>query len=403
MADHFHDIIQLGAHGVPGAWAHLLPEDAQWLRLPNERFAACTTCPPVKLGDYVSECRCCGYLPQMTNFAVGFALQGPSASVMRSVIADGHALPFGLSPSPRLFAEAIATNAQGRFGQEPSLACPFKHPETHHCGVYAYRNSVCSTFFCHHDQGDQGEEFWSLLQAVAGSAETAVAQWAMGQAGLPSTDVFATMDHLAEHVSEWVHGDRSWSERALDAIWGIHRGHEEAFFTACADQVRSHRDELLTIASQWTLQEPAGYQQALKAALPEPSQEIFPQIDDGSVERIPLDELWYRLQLAERELWLVPFGETVQLVPGAELETVVSQDRLPILIGGARRGLRIPRANEGPLSLYPSKLEARALRLFEEPQVLNEALMDRPELTAIDDARSFLAEYLRLGALVRVS
>lgn len=402
MTDHFHEIIQFGAHGMPGAWAHLLPDDAQWLRLPQERFAACSTCPPVKLGDYVPECRCCGYLPQMTNFALGFALQSPSADAVRAVIADGHALPFGLSPSPRLFAEAIATNADGRFGQDPTLACPFKDPTTHHCGVYAYRNSVCSTFFCHHDQGEQGEDLWGLVQAVAGSAETAVAQWAMGEVGLSAAQVFRAMDGLSEQVPAWVEGQRRWSEEALDAIWGAHRGAEEAFFVACAEQVQAQQEELLSIASGWTLQEPALYQQALKAALPAASQEIFPQIDDGTVERIPLDELWYRLQLAERELWAVPFGDTVRLAPGAELETAASQERLPILIGGARRALTVPRADEEPLVLYPSGPEAQALGLFASTQTLNEALMERPELTALDDARAFLAEYLRHGALVPV-
>jgi Fe-S-cluster containining protein len=282
MSHSFHDLLSLGGHAMPGSWVHLLPEEARWLRLPREQMAACGSCPPVALGDYVPECRCCGYLPQMTNFALGFALQGPSADAVRAVIDDGHALPFGLSPSPRLFAEAIGANAAGRFGQDPALACPFKDPDTHRCGVYPYRNSVCSTFFCHHDLGDRGEELWGLVQAVAGTAETAIAQWSMGEAGRAAVEVFAAMDGLAPQVAAMVQGERRWTEASRRAIWGPFFGREEDFFLACAAVVADHAHQLVAIASRWTLREPAVYQQALKDALPPESQEEFPQIDDAA-------------------------------------------------------------------------------------------------------------------------
>jgi len=395
VTDRFHDVLSIAGHGMPGAWAHLLPDDAQWLRLPRERAAACAVCPPVDAGEYVPECRCCGYLPQMTNFALGFALQGPSADRVRAVIADGHALPFGLSPAPRLFAEAIGANAAGNFGTDPALACPFKDPTTHQCGVYAYRNSVCSTFFCHHDQGEAGEELWGLVQAVAGTAETAVAQWAMGHAGRTAMAVFAAMDGLSEHVAGWVSGERRWTDQALDAIWGEHRGREEEFFVACADSVSARADDLVQITEAWTLLEPPGYQQALKDALPAESQEVFPQIDDGTVERVPFDELWYHLQRVERGLWEVPFGESVRLGDGVRIESDPSRERLPILMGGARQ-----RVTGGAITTYPTPAEAEALSWFSTPRPLDGDVLETPVLASLDDPRAFLAEQLRIGVLV---
>lgn len=399
MPDRFHQTLQIAGHAMPGAWAHLLPEDAQWLRLPRERFAACGTCPPAAMGELTSACRCCGYLPQMTNFALGLALQSDSADAVRGVIAAGHALPFGLLPSPRVFADAIATNAAGRFGMEPELACPFKHPETHQCGVYAYRNSICSTFFCAHDHGEAGEEVWDLLQGVAGTAESAVAQWAMGEQGLPAREVCEAMDSLAPRVAGWVGGESRWPDEALDALWGDFRGREEAFFVACADAVVEARAELPAIASRWIQRDAAAYDQALKDALPPASQEAFPQIADGSVERMPLDEIWYQLQVAERNLVQIPFGERVALAPGLTVEGAPSTDRLPILIGGARRRLELPDP-EGPRSLYPTPAECDALALFEAPRRLDEKLLATAEMEALDDPRGFLAEQLRHGVLV---
>ncbi len=401
MPDRFHETITLSGHAMPGAWAHLLPEDAQWLRLPRERFAACGTCPPVELGDFSSSCRCCGYLPQMPNFALGLALQSPSRDAVREVIAAGHVLPFGLLPSPRLFADAIATNAAGRFGEEPELACPFKHPETHQCGVYAYRNSICSTFFCSHDHGEHGEEVWDLLQGLAGTAESAVAQWVMGEQGLPAREVCEAMDALAPKVAGWVEAEGGWPSEALDALWGEWRGREEAFFIACAQSVIAERDGLFDIASRWIQRDAPGYDQALKDALPPASQAVFPQIADGSAERVPLDELWYLLQLAERSLWQIPFGEEVRLVQGARIEGEPSSDRLPILVGGARRTLQFT-GEEGEVTLYPTPAECAALALFEQPQLLGEALLNLPAITALDEPREFLAEFLRRGALVAV-
>ena len=386
---------QPGAHPVPATWLHLL-EDLDALRLPREGVATCQSCLGVAAGLCRDDVRCCGYLPVMPNFLLGLALGDPATrAAVIPVVERGNALPHGLHPTPAQFRAALQTNASGRFGEVAASACPFLTRPDHGCAVHAYRNSVCATYFCEHDHGAAGRAYWAAIQALVGLSETVIGQWAMDRVGLDCAVYFSRLDSLANDVEALsAPGEAGWSLTARQALWGPWLGREVAFFEACAAEVTARREDLHRIASGRPLWEARVLERAVLEWLPPALREEAPGPSRG--EPVPVEDLWYRVQLEARRLWDLPFGEgPVALAPGARIVANPGKDPVERLRGGWPY-----RVGQGDQRLFLTDAETRALRLFESPRALDEALFERPEVRALDDPRDFLSRCMRRGILV---
>ena len=393
VRDDLHEPVTLGPHRVSGLWRVLLPEDAQWLRLPAEELADCSVCPPAARGEYSPGCRCCGYLPHVPNVLLGLALEDPEAGPrVRAAIADGHALPAGLMASPARFRRSIELDAKGGFGTQAAMACPFLQAETGGCGIYAYRNSTCSTFFCVNDHGAPGESLWDSMQALMGAAEGAVAQWAMGEAGLPWATQAERMGEVAKDLPRASSESEAWSEAARRLIWGAWYGREEAFYAACLVALRGARDGLFDRLAKATPTDAVAYEQAVRDSVAPEHQHEYPPIATDGIELRPVDDLWYRLQVRLRALWSLPLdGELVAWSPGIRIAP--PSGRLPILLGGRHRVAGAERIQ------WLTDPELALLRRFRNGRVIDSDLLEGPEADALDDPRGFLAACLRRGVL----
>ena len=161
------ETLEQGGHLFPGIWRHLLPEEFTWQTPPREHRATCDDCYLVTLGDFAADCQCCTYSPQIPNFLVGLALKDPrSRDAMMRQIEAGGALPRELVNAPGRFRRALALHEYGRFGRDTEATCRFYDRRTTQCRIYPYRNSVCSTFICAHDHGEDGEYYWERLQQL---------------------------------------------------------------------------------------------------------------------------------------------------------------------------------------------------------------------------------------------
>ena len=388
--------VSLGPHQVPGIWQFMLPEDFQWMRAPDERQATCANCYRVAWGECREDCRCCTYFPQIPNFMLGLALDDAVAGpqVLR-LIEQAHTLPQGLVATPEQYRKAVEADATELFGQLPEMVCPFVDKETFKCGVYAFRNSICSTFFCVHDHGAAGQSYWDKMQALVGSIEMALADWVMDRLELPYADYVARLDAWADRIAEMSEqACGAWTKAVQKDLWGAWYGRERAFFVRAADLIKAHRDELYNIACaqmrgdalilrarRCELWIPDAYR-ANAARVPEPTDPLE-----------SIESLWYKAQLAHRKLWELPFNEgKVALASGLQIEPnplqIASEGHAPMLLRHKKDRL--------PLKEH----EAELLRVFETPQTLGEALFARPEVTAHENPRGFLAECMRRGFLV---
>lgn len=395
-ADDLHLPLELGPHHVSGIWRALLPADAGWMHLPKERFADCGNCPPVIREEYHPVSRCCTYTPHVPNVLLGLALENPEiAPRIRGAIAGRHALPSGTWASPARFARSTASDAAGKFGQDPTRTCSFLQTETGACGIHAYRNAVCSTFFCVNDHGAVGEELWGSMSAMLGTTETAAAQWAMGEAGLPWSLQVERMGALASDVPALSAPDESWSEAAYATIWGEWRGREEAFFARCIAALRAHREGLFERLVKCSVSDAVAFETAVRDSLPEASRAEYPDIAAEGLEHFPLDDAWYQLQLKIRELWELPFGQVLVWAEGIQLSPPTG--RLPLLIGGRHQ------VTGGKRKFWLSDAEVALLRRFAPGCAIDSDLLDSPEAEALDDPRAFLSECLRRELLVAVA
>jgi Fe-S-cluster containining protein len=391
------ETLEQGGHLFPGIWRHLLPEEFTWQTPPREHRATCDDCYLVTLGDFAADCQCCTYSPQIPNFLVGLALKDPrSRDAMMRQIEAGGALPRELVNAPGRFRRALALHEYGRFGRDTEATCRFYDRRTTQCRIYPYRNSVCSTFICAHDHGEDGEYYWERLQQLVGHLEQAVAQWAMGQAGYEHDRYIERLNALADRVESCTDpATETWSAEARRWLWGDRAGREVEFFVRCADVVLERREDLYSIACATRVRQAIVFEQAVADWMPAELRRQVPTVADDEYAAEPIPSLFYKLQLATRALWKLPFGEApVALAPGLVVECNPGDDPVAQANASLTHVVRV-----GDERIFLSSVEAAALRLFEQPRILDERLLARPEITALPEPREVLAAWLRRAVL----
>ncbi len=198
----------------------------------------CDRCAPDGPGVFFNPVtRCCTYTPELANFLVGGKLRegGEGADGLRRRIARGPRSPLGLGRDAaweRAYAEA---KAAGQFGRELSLRCPH-HLDDGGCGVWAWRDAVCATWFCRHEDGAVGQARWRALR-----------EW-----------LIAVQDTVAELVAETV------------ATRRVFEGQEEAFYLECVEEAEGLEWEDLRHRGGSLLRTRIDALQAAWAATPEP-------------------------------------------------------------------------------------------------------------------------------------
>ena len=168
----------------------LPPLQARWLTavlddpsLPDEVHATCDDCAMIDASAppgamvFSPDTRCCTFLPTLANFLVGGALRDAApiaAASVRRRIADAD----GLSPLGLLADHAFVSSHHtdvARFGRDASLRCPHYEPVEGRCGVWAWREATCATWFCKHTRGERSKALWNRLHQLLARLERAVA------------------------------------------------------------------------------------------------------------------------------------------------------------------------------------------------------------------------------------
>lgn len=225
--------------------ASLPPLQARWLdavladpSLPEESNATCDDCamladPSLPPGALVfsPDTRCCTYLPTLANFLVGGALRSASphgAASVRRRLSEGDGLsPIGLVADPALVASTHTDRE--RFGRDASLRCPHYEPVDGRCGVWAWREATCATWFCKHTRGERAKALWNRLHQLLSRLERAVAWHCALSLDIPP-EALARIAPL-----DLPHGaPRADVSAPDDALWGRWSGDVEGYFLACA-------------------------------------------------------------------------------------------------------------------------------------------------------------------------
>jgi hypothetical protein len=108
-----------------------------------------------------------------------------------------------------------------------------------------------------------------------------------------------------------------------------------------------------------------------------------------------VEDLWYSLQLEVRNLWALPFGQSLVWADGVVINS--PDGRLPLLLGGRHQVVLQQKTywvTDEELALYS---------VFRTGHVLDSVLLESVEAGAVDDVRGLLSELLRRGLLVEMA
>jgi hypothetical protein len=177
---------------LPALYRDLLPPFCG-AAIPAESLATCASCamadPAGREPDgpyYDPALKCCTYFPTLPNYLVGGILSDPALEAGRARVAGLIAgrtgvTPFGISASRR--RKALYRQGTRGFGRSQYLLCPYYDRASGGCTVWPFRDSVCSTFFCKHAAGVDGQLFWKGLKECLGVAEASLVKHVMRETG----------------------------------------------------------------------------------------------------------------------------------------------------------------------------------------------------------------------------
>ena len=328
------DPIKFGPHTVPGIWRYLLPYEAFTWQIPEERRATCNSCPRITSDNYRPDYRCCTYHPKVPNYMLGLAVDDfRTSAIIKQVSEEGWLLPDGFQATPSQWVHFLQDVADDNFGKSQNVLCPFLIKSSGYCGIYAYRNSVCSTFFCITDHGSPGRKFWDGLQSLVTQVELALSQWALQQSGFDVTAYFKRLDNLAdeiERVSVRRKSTGAWSKYARRILWGDGYSHELEIYRSCTQAILDNRERLWDIANSIDIREGLRFEAATQKLVPNAYQH---EIDDpiesaGATEERgtePPYKLWSQVKKSYHKMWSLPDGN-LQLSQNVQIRVAESEE-----------------------------------------------------------------------------
>jgi len=227
------------ADSLPALYRSLLPE--LFARpIHQETKSDCDNCPMISqdcsrslaklpLGGYHANTKCCSYQPGHVNYLVGGLLaegkMPEGAARMRERIKRKLGEPYGVSSPPDLRAKYESMES-GNIKVNEHLRCEFyNNSGAGSCGIWFYRDAVCSMFFCKHEHGADGKDFWAKAKEYLEFAEDQLSRYAAYRI---DPDLYYRAEARLQDEE---------LEQTYEEMWGDFVGDEENFYRKCFEIV----------------------------------------------------------------------------------------------------------------------------------------------------------------------
>jgi Fe-S-cluster containining protein len=157
---------------------------------------------------------------------VGAIIQNPSTE---SFVFDafnlklqnlGYLLPIGCLPPVR-FQVLFNNRDELAFGNRQDWLCPFYDTGKNQCGIWRYRGSTCSTYYCTSDYGKSGLKFWSNLSDMLNLVEIRLAELALKKMGFSEDQILGQFEYF--NCTDGTDEELS-SDSLSSALWGHYWG-----------------------------------------------------------------------------------------------------------------------------------------------------------------------------------
>jgi hypothetical protein len=176
----------------------------------HETKATCDLCAKAKpqykkADDYLPHLKCCTFQPFLPNYAVGAILSQTSENyqeaqkVIRSKIKNReYALPIGILPSVKYQVEFMK-NKKKIFGRDEDFLCSYYNKKNNSCGIWKYRGSVCTSFYCMSSYGQKGQKFWGQVRNFMSYTEMLLMEEALVHLDFSPREVSKQVGYLDRH------------------------------------------------------------------------------------------------------------------------------------------------------------------------------------------------------------
>lgn len=231
---------------IPDFYQALLNRDLLGLSI-NETKATCNDCAmachnrKTNQLTYDATLKCCTYQPFIPNFAIGGILADPALPGhhrVKKFIAQNHfSLPLGIVP-PISFQVEFNAREKIDFGNRFDWLCPYYDFETSACGVWTYRSSVCTSFYCLSSYGSGGLQFWQAIENYLSYAEMALMEECLVNLDFSPRQVSELTLFLNRHNgSQHELMMKNLPEKQARLLWNFYFDEQELFFAKCLNIV----------------------------------------------------------------------------------------------------------------------------------------------------------------------
>jgi Fe-S-cluster containining protein len=155
-------------------------------------------------GPFRAELKCCTFEPFLPNFTLGRLLaEGSHGETLGKAFLRGRMTPLGLLPK-----QTAAPN----FGRNHDSKCSFL-TERGSCSIWQNRPSVCRSYFCVSDSGNEGQAAWKNAETLGNEAEWSLAHELLWDLGFTQDEI------VNENWAEWrERKNELWIETAKRAF-----------------------------------------------------------------------------------------------------------------------------------------------------------------------------------------
>ncbi|MFN7730013.1 MAG: hypothetical protein ACK5P7_12715 [Bdellovibrio sp.] len=239
-------------HKIPELYHAAFPQQLldQGDRL-EEKKATCENCamapenrPPKAKVTYQKQLKCCTFEPYLPNFVVGALLthedrfQHGIKQIRRKIAKREYALPLGLLPSVK-FQVQFNNRKAWEFGNREDWLCPYYVKTTQSCGIWKYRGTVCTTFFCQHDAGAAGQRFWESLSNFLSFSEMALMEDLLAELDFSPRQVSELLDYMNRIDGTAIEKSTHQMPEALfKRLWNGYDSDLEGFYKKCYEKAK---------------------------------------------------------------------------------------------------------------------------------------------------------------------
>lgn len=228
--------------------------------IPREELATCDNCAmcgsdvvmqPNHTSTFKPNVKCCSYQPALPNYLLGLILsdEDPGGTAGRNTVRDrlassNAATPLGVEP-PASFSILYNKVYKFAFGTGLALRCPhYLEKAGGTCGIWKYRNGVCTTWFCKHGRGALGQSFWLELRDLFRTLEHQLSMWTALELGLdqrvllgllPPREPWFSEDKLA--IKAGLELSTGYSVERARVTWGEWFDRQDEYYRSCGDLV----------------------------------------------------------------------------------------------------------------------------------------------------------------------